>query len=175
MSGVAWPTIEALEADRVRLQPLEVDHAVKMVEVLSDPELYRFIGGHPPTLAQLQRRYAAQAVGHSHDQAQWWLNWIVFPRAGGEPIGYVQATAERRGTDLEASVAWVVASRFQGRGLATEAARAMLDWVRGHGAGLITAHVHPEHFASQSVAQKLGLHPTSLIEDDEVRWQSPPA
>lgn len=173
MASMTWPRIEALDAVRVRLEPLEVDHAAQMVEVLSDPVLYRFTGGQPPTLPALQRRYAAQVLGHSEDQTQWWLNWIVRSRAGDGAIGYVQATVEKRGPDLEANIAWVIAPGAQGRGLATEAGRTMLTWVRGHGAGLIVAHVHPDHSASQSVARKLGLHPTSLIEDDEVRWQSP--
>jgi len=171
---MAWPTIEALEAVRVRLEPLAVDHATQMVEVLSNPALYRFIGGHPPTLRELMRRYAAQAVGHSEDQTQWWLNWIVMSRAGVCAIGYVQATVEHRGAALEASIAWVIAPDFQGHGLATEAAGAMLDWLKAHGVGLVVAYVHPAHAASQAVTRKLGLRPTALIEDGEIRWQSFP-
>jgi RimJ/RimL family protein N-acetyltransferase len=169
---MAWPTIEALEAGRVRLEPLAVDYAVPMVEVLANPALYEFIGGHPPTPPELQRRYAAQTVGHSDDQTQWWLNWIVVLRDGACAIGYVQATVEHRAAALEASIAWVIAPDFQGHGLATEAAGAMLDWLKGHGVGPLVAYVHPCHAASQAVARKLGLRPTWLIEDGEVRWQS---
>lgn len=169
---MTWPTIEALDASRVRLEPLVVDHAVQMVEVLAAPALYGFIGGHPPTLPELQRRYAAQAVGHSEDQTQWWFNWIVMLREGACAIGYVQATVEHRAAALEANVAWVIAPDFQGHGLATEAVGAMLDWLMAHGASQLVAYVHPAHAASQAVARKLGLRPTSLVEDGEVRWQS---
>ncbi len=166
------PRIEALEAERVRLEPLTVDHALPMVDVLTDSALYRFIGGRPPTLAELQRRYAAQVVGHSPDQTQWWLNWIVGLRDPACRIGYVQATVEQSLVTLEADIAWVIAPEFQGRGAATEAAGAMIDWLTAHGVGQFVAHIHPKHDASQAVARKLGLRPTALVEDGEVRWQS---
>ena len=47
----------------VELTPLTVDHAVAMVDVLSDPSLYEFTGGTPPTLEELTDRYARQASG----------------------------------------------------------------------------------------------------------------
>lgn len=169
---MTWPRIEALDAGRVRLQPLTVDHALPMVDVLADSALYGFIGGRPPTLAELQRRYAAQVVGHSPNQAQWWLNWIVLLRDPARAIGYVQATVEQSPVSLEGDIAWVVAPDFQGRGAATAAAGAMIDWLTAHGVGQFVAHIHPRHGASQGVARKLGLCPTAMVEDGEVRWQS---
>lgn len=130
---MTWPAIESLKAGRVRLEPLTVDLAVPMVDVLANPAIYRFIGGRPPTLSELQRRYAAQVVGHSEDQTQWWSNWIIM--LGDHPcaIGYVQATVEQSAATLEASIAWVMSPDFQGRGLATEAARddRLADGARG--------------------------------------------
>jgi len=167
-----WPRIEALDAERVRLEPLTVDHALEMVDVLADSALYRFIGGRPPALDELQRRYAAQVVGHSPDQTQWWLNWIVMLRDPACAIGYVQATVEQSPVTLEADIAWVVAPEFQGRGLATESAGAMIDWLTARGVGQFVAHIHPTHAASQAVARKLGIRPTQVVEDGEVRWQS---
>ena len=143
-----------------------------MVDVLSDSALYRFIGGRPPTLAELQRRYAAQVVDHSADRTQWWLNWIVLLRDPARAIGYVQATVEQSPVTLEADIAWVVAPAFQGRGAATAAAGTMIDWLTAQGVGQFVAHIHPAHGVSQAVARKLGLRATQLVEDGEVRWQS---
>ncbi len=61
-----------------------------MVAVLSDPSLYEFTGGTPPTLEELTARYARQAVGHSPDGTEQWLNWVVL--LDSAPVGYVQAT-----------------------------------------------------------------------------------
>ena len=43
-------------AARLTLEPLRVDHAPAMVEVLADPALYEFTGGRPPTLDELTAR-----------------------------------------------------------------------------------------------------------------------
>ena len=88
-----------------------------MVAVLSDPSLYEFTGGTPPTLEELTDRYTRQAVGHSPDGTEQWLNWVVL--LDSAPVGYVQATV----VGDSAEIAWVISPSVQGRGLATEAAR----------------------------------------------------
>jgi RimJ/RimL family protein N-acetyltransferase len=169
---VSWPVIEPIESVRVRLEPLTVEHAVEMVHTLSAPSLYEFIGGEPPTSEQLRRRYAAQTVGHSENNAQWWLNWVVTTRGPRCAVGYVQATVERRADTLEANIAWVISPLFQRRGLAVEAAAAMIGWLTAVGVERYLADIHPGHAASAAVARKLGLRPTDVIEDGEIRWQS---
>ena len=47
------------------LRPLRVDDAAEMAEVLADPSLYEFTGGEPPSVADLERRYAVQTRGRS--------------------------------------------------------------------------------------------------------------
>ncbi|MBA3293968.1 MAG: GNAT family N-acetyltransferase [Geodermatophilaceae bacterium] len=167
-----WPAIEPIASKRVLLEPLAAEHAAEMMTVLADPSLYEFIGGRPPTLEQLQRRYAAQMIGHSEDDAQWWLNWIVALPEHPRLIGYVQATVEHRPDALEANVAWVISPHFQGRGLASEAASAMTRWLTAAGVDRYVAYIHPNHAASAAVARRQGLCPTDVIEDNEVRWQS---
>ena len=44
-------TVEPLTSERLRLEPLTVDHAPAMVAVLADPSIYEFTGGSPPTLS----------------------------------------------------------------------------------------------------------------------------
>ncbi|WP_146071706.1 GNAT family N-acetyltransferase [Cryobacterium sp. Y50] len=72
-----WPTTEPIISVRLLLEPLSVEHVPAMIEVLADPSLYEYTGGEIPSLTVLEKRYAAQAVGHSDDGSQWWLNWIV--------------------------------------------------------------------------------------------------
>ena len=157
-----------LTTDRLVLEPLRADHAREMVHVLADPELYAVIGGEPPTLGALRRRFETQARGASPDGLQRWLNWIVRRRAEGDAIGFVQATVDI--ADRSTDVAWVIGVPWQGRGYAVEAAGAMIDALDG----LITAHIQPGHAASESVARRLGMGPTDVIEDGERVWQRPP-
>jgi len=47
------------------------------------------------------------------------LNWTVRLRDGGEAVGDVQATVDDQ---LNATIAYVIAARWQNQGIATEAA-----------------------------------------------------
>lgn len=108
--------------------------------------------------------------GWSADGSERWLNWVVRRREDRLPVGYVQATVRDSEDGPIADVAWVVGSGHQGKGYAKDAARLMLDWLRGEGVRVVTAHIHPEHAASQAVARSLGLAPTETVHDGEVRW-----
>jgi RimJ/RimL family protein N-acetyltransferase len=167
-----WPTPEPIISVRLLLEPLSVEHAPAMIEVLADPALYEYTGGEIPSLTVLENRYAAQAVGHSDDGSQWWLNWVVIKRDIGRPVGFVQATVEDDGSNLVADIAWVISPNWQGQGIASEAAQAMVVWLRSHGVRHLTAHIHPEHQSSMKVAQNQVLHPTSSKKDGETRWES---
>ncbi len=51
-----------------------MEHAPSMIKVLAERALYDYTGGEIPSLKLLEKRYAAQTVGHSEDGSQWWLN-----------------------------------------------------------------------------------------------------
>jgi hypothetical protein len=88
---------------------------------------------------------------------------------GADPLtGYVQATV----TPAQASVAWVVGTPWQGRGIAGEAALALVTWLRNRGVSTIVATVHPDHAVSSAVARRAGLIPTDARVDGEVVWTS---
>jgi RimJ/RimL family protein N-acetyltransferase len=113
-------TPEPIGTERLRLVPLTPGDADEMVEVLGDPRLHEFIGGHPATLAELRDRYAGLAAGPPPDRGEQWGNWIVRRRADQRAVGTVQATVTAGGAAAE--VAWVVGVPWQGQGIASEAA-----------------------------------------------------
>lgn len=170
MAGVTtpdWPTPEQIRTHRLTLEPLAVEHADDMVDVLAAQEMYAFTGGTPPTRDELVRRYQGQATGRSPDGTQGWLNWVLRLHNSGALAGTVQATVERRDTEVVAAIAWVVAQREQGRGYAGEAATAMAAWLRAHGVTTLTASIHPDHLASHAVARRVGLAPTGEVDDND--------
>lgn len=122
-----WPAIDPILSNRFLLDPLTVDAAEEMVSVLSDPELYVYIGGRAPTLEQLRKQYGAQVQGQSADGNQWWLNWVIRWRNSEMPVGYVQATVEDRCGTRVAEISWVVSGAHQGHGVATEASEEMIQ------------------------------------------------
>jgi RimJ/RimL family protein N-acetyltransferase len=168
----SWPAAQQIHTARLRLEPLRIEHAEEMAARLDDPGLHEFIGDRPATVDELRARYARQVVGHSADAGEGWLNWIIRLDDTGEPAGTVQATVRRTGPHLCADVAWVVASPHQGKGIASEASIAMVEWLRDHGVSEIVALIHPDHTASSNVARRLGLIPTDDLVDGEVRWVS---
>ncbi len=169
-SSCEWPAAEPIETARLVLEPLGVAHADEMVFVLGDRGLYEYTRGQPPRLQELRARYARQAAGRSPDGAHGWLNWIVRARRGGDPLGAVQATLAVEDGTLTAELAWIIGVAHQRQGYATEAARAMLEWLGRHGVAVVVAHVHPSHAASTEVARRLGLTPTGAVVDGEVQW-----
>jgi RimJ/RimL family protein N-acetyltransferase len=68
-------------------------------------------------------------------------------------------------------VAWEVGVPWQGRGIASEAARAVVSWLVANDVPLIRAFVHADHASSQRVAARAGLQPTDEVIDGEVVWQ----
>ncbi len=159
-----------LRTARLLLEPLLVDHADEMAAVLGDPALYTFTGGAPPGVEELRQQYARQVVGRSADGTEDWLNWVLRVREDGRAVGYLQATVTTEAGRRAADVAWVLGTGEQGRGLATEAATAMVRWLLAQGVDVVTAHVHPDHKASAAVAGRVGFAPTPDIVDGEVRW-----
>jgi len=157
-----------LQTERLVLAPLRVEDADVMVGVLADERMYEFTGGRPPTLDELTDRYRRLVVGRSADGTESWFNWIVRLTDGTGPVGVVQATVATDGTT--ADVAWEIGVEWQGRGMASEAATAVVGWLASHRVGDVRALVHPDHVASARVAQRAGLSPTAAMEDGEVVW-----
>ena len=165
-----WPRAEALATRRLVLEPLRRDHARELAPVLGDRALHAFIGGEPASEAELRARYARQAEGQSPDGAQGWLNWVARDRQTRAPVGTVQATISDDDDGRSAELAWVVATGRQREGLATEAASAVMEWLRSQGVTRFVAHIHPDHGASAAVARHLGLAATKARHAGEVRW-----
>lgn len=168
MDGGVGAGGRSIATTRLELLPLRVGHAGEMAAVLDDPQLHRFIGGAPETAEALRARYERLSAG-SPDPGVRWCNWVIKLRAAGCLTGTVQATVTAEGSVAE--VAWVVGSRWQRRGIATEAARGLLGELAKGGVRTVVAHVHPDHRASMAVAAAAGLTPTQRWREGEVRWQ----
>jgi RimJ/RimL family protein N-acetyltransferase len=161
-----------IETERLTLVPLQVEDADEMAVVLDDERLHEFIGGHPATANELRAHYARLVAGPARTD-EVWLNWIVRRRADAQPVGTVQATVTSRDGRRCANVAWVVGTQWQSQGFASEAARALVDWLRGERAEEVVAHIHPDHRASAAVATRAGLEPTDDQVDGEQVWRAP--
>jgi len=160
---------EPIGTGRLDLLPLRVEHAAQMAAVLADPALHEFTGGAPLSPEALRSRYERLVAG-SPDPAVCWCNWVIRLRDRGCLTGTVQATISAD-SGPAAEVAWIVGLPWQGRGIATEAARALVTWLGQQSVRTVIAHIHPGHRASAAVAAAAGLSPTGHRQDGEIRWQ----
>jgi len=160
---------QPISTRRLTLVPLSPEHADEMTAVLAEPNLYSFTGGTPPTRQELRARYERWVAG-SPDPAVSWCNWVIQLRSPRCLTGTVQATISTTDESL-AEIAWVVGTRWQGQGIATEAAQALVSWLRHQSVHTTIAHIHPSHGASAAVAAAAGLAPTGQLEDGEMMWR----
>ncbi len=161
---------ETIHTDRLTLLPLRVEHADEMAAVLSDPGLHTFIGGSPDSAQALRARYERWTAG-SPDPAVSWCNWVIQLRDAACLTGTVQATITTDDRGAAAEIAWVVGTPWQRRGIAAEAARGLVTWLRQQPVHTVVAHIHPGHAASGAVATAAGLTPTDHWHDGEIRWR----
>jgi len=162
----------AITTERLSLEPLRPEDADEMAVLLDDERLHEFIGGRPLTLIDVRERYAALAAGPADANIRW-LNWIVRRRDDSQPLGSVQATLTNGKGGLTAHLAWVIGTEWQNQGFASEAAGALVEWLRKGGADTILANIHPDHRASAGVARRAGLEPRDERRDGEQVWRAP--
>ena len=103
----------------------------------------------------------------SADGSEQWLNWVV-RLASGEPIGYVQASV--RGS--QAGIAYVLGSRYWGRGYARKAVAAMLsELAYQYDVRVATAVLKTRNERSRRLLDRLGfieaIGETDQHSDDE--------
>jgi len=114
--------MDVIETSTLRLEPQLTAHAEEMFAVLSDPAIYEYENEPPPSVEWLRARFARLESRRSTDGKEQWLNWVIrLPTS--ELIGYVQASVREDG---RAAIAYELAHPYWGRGLGTEAVRAMI-------------------------------------------------
>jgi RimJ/RimL family protein N-acetyltransferase len=149
--------MNTLRTARLVLEPLLVAHAHALYPLLAEPAMSAFLDhGAPTSLEALRERYRKLESRRSPDGNEQWLNWaiLVQPGAGGA-IGCVQATVC---ADRSAWVAYEVGVAWWGRGIATEATRAMLDELeRGDAVTRMRATVDRRNERSWRLLQRLGF------------------
>lgn len=157
-----------LHTPRLVLEVLNVEHAETMVEVLSSPEIYRFIDDTPPTQDFLYWRYRKQSDNWEGRPVSW-HNWIITDKKTGDAMGYVQATIyhSRRTAEL----GWVVAPKYAGQGFASEAARRVMAEMIGWKDLCLLCTIDSRNIASQHLAQALGFTLVEPTPQQAQRWE----
>jgi RimJ/RimL family protein N-acetyltransferase len=170
---VGAPVLAAaiITTERLVLVPLQAEDADELCDVLHDDRLHEFIGGRPESRVELHDRFVLLAAG-SPRAVETWMNWVVRRRFDSQAVGTVQATIRVVDGRTVARLGWMVGVEWQNQGFASEAATALVKWVRRLGVDDVGANIHPDHDASATVATRAGLHQTEEEFEGERVWRA---
>ncbi len=140
----------------ISLEPQVASHADEMFQVLCDPAIYEHENEPPESLDWLRQRFLRLESRRSPDGREQWLNWVI-RLPSSELIGYVQATVH---ADGRAAIAYVLGSRYWGRGLARQAVEAMISELeRNHEARTLSAVLKRGNTRSLGLLERLNFTP----------------
>jgi RimJ/RimL family protein N-acetyltransferase len=166
-----WP----LETSRLTLRPFVESDFDAVYAMRSDPEVALYLYQGPlsweETRNRLERNMALTAWTAEGD----WLSVAAVERTTGLTVGDMALhwVSER---DRTAEVGFVFDPRHQGKGFATEAARALVEWAFGAaGFHRVIGRTEARNVASARVLEKLGMRlEAHFVENEWVKgeWQS---
>jgi RimJ/RimL family protein N-acetyltransferase/catechol 2,3-dioxygenase-like lactoylglutathione lyase family enzyme len=137
----------------MRLRPLAVGDVDALVPIYADPEITRYFAA-----AVSDRNAVVELVHRRLDRplAPGMGTWVL--ELDGAVVGMAHLWPSRELPGGLPEMGWLLGRSWWGRGLATEAAAAVLDHGR-HRLGLpaVWALVHRENKASLAVAERLGM------------------
>jgi RimJ/RimL family protein N-acetyltransferase len=163
------PTLRTL---RLELSPLSADSVEALLQ--GNAERLRALTGAtfpdpvapPPYMAESLPVVLARLRSHP-EEAEWW-SWVVLRRDSGEALGAIALGGKPDPTGA-VLVGYAMYPGSEGRGYATEAVRAIVDWVFAQeGVRRVRALAPVWNTPAVHVAEKVGMRPVASNEDDEV-------
>jgi RimJ/RimL family protein N-acetyltransferase len=142
-----------IETERLIMRPVRVEDVDDLVAMHADPLTRRVFGEW--TRDQVED-WAERSVREWEERGHGKLS--ILDRQSGAFFG-------RSGLRFwpefdETEVGWVLMPEARGRGVATEAGRACVEWgVRDFALPYVTAMIAPDNDASTAVARRLGMTP----------------
>jgi RimJ/RimL family protein N-acetyltransferase len=159
--------IPTLETERLTLRPFREEDAATFCALLQDPDVVRYIGDG--TIPSAEDCWRAVAAWLGHWVMRGYGPWAVTERETGAFTGRVGIHFPYGWPEPE--LAYTFGKPFWGRGYATEACRAALDWAfTERDFPRLVSLIYPQNTASIQVATKLGetLEGPSGFRDKEV-------
>ncbi len=148
--------MKILETDRLILRRLAPDDLDSLWALYTDPEIVRFIPDAPRTYEETRR----EIDWHMHgwpERPELGL-WATIYKETGAFIGRCGLLPWTIDGQAEVEVAYLIGRAYQGQGLATEAAQAILDYGFGTlGLSRLVCLIDAENLPSIRVVEKIGM------------------
>lgn len=166
-----WP----LETSRLILRPFVAEDLEAVHAMQSDEEVVRYLYGEAKSPHETRELLDRKIAGSAWTAEGDWLGAAVVERASGTTVGDISLNwvSER---DRTAEIGFIFDPRHQGKGFATEAARALLEWsFETAGLHRVIGRLEARNTASARVLEKLGMRlEAHFVENEWVKdeWQS---
>ncbi|HEX7313156.1 MAG TPA: GNAT family N-acetyltransferase [Pyrinomonadaceae bacterium] len=145
-----------LETERLLLRRFTPEDAADNYRIYTDDENMRFMGRRPDSV-EFEREHILKHIANYYDQHGFGL-WAVVLREDGRLIGRCGLIHQPIEGAREVEVSYLLDRHYWGRGLATEAARAVVrHGFEKYKFPRIVALINPENVASVRVAEKIGM------------------
>jgi ribosomal-protein-alanine N-acetyltransferase len=152
-----------LETDRLFLRRLNLDDLNDLFALYRDPEIRRYFPEGVLNLEQTKEELEWHLNGHP-DHPELGL-WATVHKETGKFIGRCGLLPWEISGKLEVEIAYLLDRAFWGQGLATEAAKGILEY----GFKELNLHrliclIDPENLASRRVAERIGMTLESRVD-----------
>jgi ribosomal-protein-alanine N-acetyltransferase len=146
-------TVTVLETDRLILRPLTGDDFADYAAMLADPQvtdgLAEAVGNSP------EEAWRSLAMFIGHREIRGYSHWALVEKSTGEFVGRAGPWRPHGFPGL--GIGWCLAREHWGKGYATEAARASLNYaLKELGAPEVISLVLPNNSRSIAVAERIG-------------------
>lgn len=150
-----FETDMTLETPRLKLRPLTQSDAEDIFEIFSDRQVMKYYDLLPfETLERAKQQIEFFTNGYADKQM---IRWGIELKENGKLIGTCGFFAFNEDT-LKAELGYELNSRYQGKGIMTEAITEALAFLfRQTSVNRVEAFVEPENTASQKLLEKLGF------------------
>lgn len=143
-----------LRTPHLSLRPWAAEDAPALFEILREPDIFQYFPPSPPPTLERAGRYIAHQVKHWDERG--YGHWAVVNQADGQVVGWNGLEYLPELDEVE--LAYLLSGRVRGKGYATEAARAAVEFGFGtRNLSALIGLVHPENVPSVRVLQKCGM------------------
>ncbi|MUL36973.1 GNAT family N-acetyltransferase [Gloeocapsopsis dulcis] len=143
----------AIKTHRLILRELTLDDLEGLAQIYADPVVMKY---YPNSITREETKYQITRMINGYQQRGWGL-WATIHKADNKFIGRCGLIPQIVDGCPEVEIGYLLAKEYWGKGLATEAARAIRDYGFGIGCDRLISLIAPGNIASQKVATKTGL------------------
>lgn len=156
----AHPGYEELTSDDVRLIQPDLEHAEPSLLWVKDNDVVQYMGADFPAPTVEGERARIQEILENKDEYSWMIE-MDGAVIGNVCINSIQESTQKYGQKSGNLTFLIGDKNFWGKGIATKACEAVLDWARRDGFQVMFARALQENTGSMKTLVKLGFKPTT--------------